>query len=337
MKSILNKVKKHKILSIVIVLIVLGGCVVMFGNTPNLELKEERVVIEFGEKLPNDLKQFVKVDEKYEKDVTFSSDDIDDFHKVLPVGQYTITFECLGVERDLSVEVQDTQAPEIILKDSIQILENEKVNYNEYVDVKDKSLYQITFDDSNVQYDQKGDYEVIATVIDESDNKTVMNIPIKINELKLEVVSKSLSLNSGNSTTIKVSTNSQEQILYSSSNESVAVVDQNGKVTAKGTGTATITAKVQGKETKCNVSVKEKKKESTISHKTTNQNKSTNQKKSTNKTNHSTKQNGATVYITNTGSKYHRSGCQYLRKSKIAISKSNAQSQGYTPCSRCHP
>lgn len=328
MRSIWNKVKKHKILSIVIVLFILSGCVEIFGNTPNLELKEEKVVIELGEKLPNDLKQFIEVDEKYEKDVTFSSDDIDDFHKVLPVGQYTITFKCLDVEKDLSIEVQDTQAPEVILKESVQILENEKVNYNEYVEVKDKSLYQITFDDSNVQYNQKGDYEVIATVIDESNNKTVMNIPIKINELKLEAVSKSLSLNSGNSTTIKVSTNSQEHIMYSSSNESIAVVDQNGKVTAKGVGTATITAKVQGKETQCKVSVKEKKKASTISHKTTNQNKSTN---------HSTKQNGATVYITNTGSKYHRSGCQYLRKSQIAISKSNAQARGYTPCSRCHP
>ena len=31
-----------------------------------------------------------------------------------------------------------------------------------------------------------------------------------------------------------------------------------------------------------------------------------------------------TVYITNTGSKYHSSGCQYLKKSKIAISKDKA-------------
>lgn len=44
-----------------------------------------------------------------------------------------------------------------------------------------------------------------------------------------------------------------------------------------------------------------------------------------------------TVYITNTGSKYHSSGCQYLKKSKIAISKDKAVAQGYTPCSKCHP
>lgn len=44
-----------------------------------------------------------------------------------------------------------------------------------------------------------------------------------------------------------------------------------------------------------------------------------------------------TVYITDTGSKYHRSGCQYLRSSHHAISKSNAISRGYGACSRCRP
>ena len=46
---------------------------------------------------------------------------------------------------------------------------------------------------------------------------------------------------------------------------------------------------------------------------------------------------GTTVYITNTGSKYHRDGCQYLSKSQISISLSDAKSQGYEPCKKCHP
>ncbi len=47
--------------------------------------------------------------------------------------------------------------------------------------------------------------------------------------------------------------------------------------------------------------------------------------------------NSATVYITDTGDKYHRGSCSYLKKSKHEISKSSAQAQGYTPCSRCNP
>lgn len=50
-----------------------------------------------------------------------------------------------------------------------------------------------------------------------------------------------------------------------------------------------------------------------------------------------TKSKETTVYITATGSKYHRSGCRYLRQSKYSISLSNAKAQGYTPCSVCRP
>lgn len=49
-----------------------------------------------------------------------------------------------------------------------------------------------------------------------------------------------------------------------------------------------------------------------------------------------TQEKETTVYITKTGSKYHRSGCQYLSKSKIAISLSDAKS-GYGACSKCNP
>lgn len=44
-----------------------------------------------------------------------------------------------------------------------------------------------------------------------------------------------------------------------------------------------------------------------------------------------------TVYRSKTGEKYHRDGCQYLKKSKIAITVSEAQNLGLTPCSKCKP
>lgn len=43
------------------------------------------------------------------------------------------------------------------------------------------------------------------------------------------------------------------------------------------------------------------------------------------------------VYITETGSKYHRSDCQYLWGSKIEITKQEAIKRGYTACSVCNP
>lgn len=44
-----------------------------------------------------------------------------------------------------------------------------------------------------------------------------------------------------------------------------------------------------------------------------------------------------TVYVTNTGEKYHTYGCQYLRKSRNPISLENAVYYGYTRCSKCSP
>lgn len=43
-----------------------------------------------------------------------------------------------------------------------------------------------------------------------------------------------------------------------------------------------------------------------------------------------------TVYITRTGSKYHRSSCRYLKYSKIPVSLEKAK-QSYGPCSVCRP
>ena len=42
------------------------------------------------------------------------------------------------------------------------------------------------------------------------------------------------------------------------------------------------------------------------------------------------------VYITESGSKYHRDGCTYLSKSKIKISLKDAKGK-YQPCSKCNP
>lgn len=48
-------------------------------------------------------------------------------------------------------------------------------------------------------------------------------------------------------------------------------------------------------------------------------------------------QTSVTVYVTNTGEKYHRWGCQYLWNSSIAVALDYALASGYTPCSRCNP
>lgn len=44
-----------------------------------------------------------------------------------------------------------------------------------------------------------------------------------------------------------------------------------------------------------------------------------------------------TVYITDTGTKYHKDGCRHLAKSKIPVSLLDAKARGYAPCGVCAP
>ena len=46
---------------------------------------------------------------------------------------------------------------------------------------------------------------------------------------------------------------------------------------------------------------------------------------------------GYTVYIGQSGTKYHSASCRSLRKSKIAININSAKSRGYTACKLCNP
>ena len=46
---------------------------------------------------------------------------------------------------------------------------------------------------------------------------------------------------------------------------------------------------------------------------------------------------GTTVYVTNSGTKYHRDGCSSVRRSKIAVALTDALDSGYAPCGICRP
>ncbi len=48
-------------------------------------------------------------------------------------------------------------------------------------------------------------------------------------------------------------------------------------------------------------------------------------------------QAGSTVYLTKSGTKFHRDGCSSLSKSKIAIAYEDAVERGFEPCGRCKP
>lgn len=43
------------------------------------------------------------------------------------------------------------------------------------------------------------------------------------------------------------------------------------------------------------------------------------------------------VFITKSGTKYHKEGCSYISSSKIPMLKEQAINEGIEPCSKCYP
>lgn len=109
-----------------------------------------------------------------------------------------------------------------------------------------------------------GDAIITCEAVDGSRVKTACQItvlPTYVDKITLNTSSVSLSVDEGKqlSATISPSNATNKSVTWSSSNSSVATVSSSGYVTAKGTGTATITCKAadgSGKYATCSVTVK---------------------------------------------------------------------------------
>jgi uncharacterized protein YjdB len=145
-------------------------------------------------------------------------------------------------------------------------------------------------------------FSTVFTVVPE----TVPIVNVEAASVKLNKTS--VSLKKGKTVTLKV-LNTKKTVKWSSSKKSVATVNSKGKVTAKGKGTAYIYAKINNKTLKCKIKV------------TVSQSSSTNSTK---------------VYITATGSKYHRKAKCGNTKTSWQVTLSEAKSEGYTPCKKCY-
>lgn len=130
---------------------------------------------------------------------------------------------------------------------------------------------------------------------------------------KVQINKKSVTLNSGQTTKLKLK-NTRKKPKWKSSNKKIATVSKTGKVTAMKKGTATITATLDKKNYKCKITVTVKK---TKPAETPNANDG--------------------VWITATGKKYHSiSNCGTTDPAKARkISLEDAISSGYEACSKC--
>lgn len=306
-----------------------GLCVIGIGmlvtgcsSNAKLSLLQDELELEYGEALP-DLTEYVDVSKfEHESDVKDVTVEAKDGEEDLSVGKHKYIIQFGEEKKTFTVNVKDTIAP-VIETSEISLFENETKSLENAITVKEASDYKIEIDDGNVDYSKAGVYEAKAKVVDASDNKSEANITVSVKEVKVAVSSTSTTLQESETFQLGVETNLEKPITFTSSNPAVASVDQSGNVSAIASGSAKITAEVNGKQSSCDVIVQSK--PAPVYTPPVQQNTP------------QTDPISYTVYVTKTGDKYHRDGCRYLKKSKLTIDRSNAIAQGYSACSVCNP
>ncbi len=161
-----------------------------------------------------------------------------------------------------------------------------------------------------------------------------LSMPISASAATIKISKAKATMEVDSTLVLKLS-GTDDKVAWSTSKKTVASVSSHGEITAKSPGQATVTATVNKKKYSCTVTVVDSNADNAVTAPSPSPTPTPTPTKTVSS---DEKQNekSITVYVTKTGSKYHRSGCRYLNKSKISIDLSSAKSM-YTPCSVCNP
>lgn len=269
-----EKLKNNKVIAGIaaIVAIAVISVVFVFMNQSSLKVKSKEVVIEYGNQISLKAEDYLdeKTDINIIADTRVTTDAKNEDGKEYPgVGEYTVTLSYKDEIKKLKVNVVDTTKPEFKdFKDTIETVKDVKPDYTKLYIAEDLTKVQITCDDSQVKYDTKGEYKATVKAMDEYKNETVKEITVKIIEPVTKLNKTSLSLYVKETSVLDVEVKGKDKAAFKSSDSNIASVDENGKITAKKSGTATIRVSANGKDATCKVTVKAIPSGSTTSKKT---------------------------------------------------------------------
>lgn len=159
-----------------VVLIGVGGMTYLLSG-PTLELKNNKVNVEYGTTYTPKLKDIVK-DYK-----DFNKDDLEIINKIPnekdktypAVGKYTITVRYKKKSLKQTVIVKDTKAPEVVVPADIEILQGTDLSafdFKSLINISDLSEISIEVDTSKIDMNTPGQYNINVTVKDKYNNET---------------------------------------------------------------------------------------------------------------------------------------------------------------------
>lgn len=272
--------KRKKIIisigTIGIVAIGIGGY--MFLTQNDLVLKDKEMVIEYGQPLSSNALDYLNVD-KSNKDavnlaeIDFSGVKLAENKKYPSLGEHTIVIKSNDESHKVLISVKDTTKPAFKdFKEEVEFVRDCKVSAEEFSKMftaEDLDTTTVTVDDSKVDYAKEGEYTATVKAIDGSKNEVTQDIKVKITAPTIKLDKSKDTVYEGESLVLKADIKGKDtKAVFKSSDEKVATVDSNGKVKAKDSGKATITATANGVEAKFNLTVKAKPKNSSTEKKT---------------------------------------------------------------------
>lgn len=260
-----EKLKNKKVIVGIaaIVVIVIALVVFVFMNQSSLKVKSKEVVIEYGNQISLKAEDYLDEDnEKVIKNTTASIKEdvaLEQGKDYYPVGEYTLVLNYDKESTEVKIIVKDTTAPEFKdFKDTVETVKDVKPEFNKLYIAEDLSKTEIIVDDQNVKYDTVGEYKATVKATDTSKNEVSKEITVKVIEPTIKLDKSTSSLYVKETVVLKAEIKGKEdKATYKSSDDTVATVDSNGKVTAKKKGTATITAEANGVKAECKITVKE--------------------------------------------------------------------------------
>lgn len=163
-----------------------AGVVIGVGATayalsgPKLELKTNKVNVEYGTTYTPKLKDIVKDYKDFNKyDLEIINNIPNEKDKTYPaVGKYTITVKYKKKSLKQSVIVKDTKAPEFVLPANMELLQGTGFNTFDYdslkslLNIRDFSEVSIEIDTSKIDINTPGQYDFNVTVKDKYNNET---------------------------------------------------------------------------------------------------------------------------------------------------------------------
>ena len=159
-----------------VVLIGVGGMTYLLSG-PTLELKNDKVNVEYGTTYTPKLKDIVKDYKDFNKDDLEIINKIpNEKNKTYPAaGKYTITVRYKKKSLKQTVIVKDTKAPEVVVPADIDILQGTNLSafdFKSLINISDLSEISIEVDTSKIDMNTPGQYDINVTVKDKYNNET---------------------------------------------------------------------------------------------------------------------------------------------------------------------